>query len=139
MKTYQYHSKIFNADVQATYNQAGILVGFTVLNGNVVERIDLESGVLKNYAHEASFLENATKNKLKLTEIERVVTFEMFWNTYKQKDCGRTKAEAIWDKLSKADQLGAYDFIPAFDGILKLNGTAKPYATTYINSKRWIR
>lgn len=139
MKTYQYHSAIFGCNVQSTYNKHGLLVSFTVLDGNDVTKVNLASGQLKNYVNELDFLAIAKQNGLKLTEVERVITFDLFWDAYKQKDCGRTKAEQVWGKLSKADQLEAYDFIPAFNGILKMNGTAKPYATTYLNSKRWIR
>lgn len=139
MKTYQYHSAIFGREVQSTYNSHGLLVAFNVIDGNDVTKVNLASGQLKNYVNENEFITAATNNKLKFTEVERLVTFEMFWDSYKQKDCGRTKAEQTWNKLSKADQVQAFDFINAFNGILKLSGTAKPYATTYLNSKRWIR
>lgn len=139
MKTYQYHSAIFGCEVQSTYNKHGLLIGFNVINGNDVAAVNLSSGMLKNYVNELDFLAVAKQNNLKLTQVERVVTFELFWDAYKQKDCGRTKAEQVWNKLSKADQVEAFDFIAAFNGILKMNGTAKPYATTYLNSKRWIR
>lgn len=139
MKTYQYYSTIFSSEAQSTYNAKGILVCFFVVNNNEIEKVNLESGLLKNYVYEKDFLEAAKKHKLKLTEIARVVTFDQFWDTYKEKNCGRTKCEEKWDKLSKKDQLDAFDFIPTLNSILKDKGTAKPYATTYLNSKRWIR
>lgn len=137
MKTYQYHSAKFGSDVQVTYNKHGLLSGFTVLND--VERIHSQLPEFTNYFKESDFLFSAKTHNLKITEVERKVTFEMFWEQYKEKNCGVTKAKQAWEKLSKADQVEAVDFITAFNGILKLNNTAKPYATTYLNQKRWIR
>ena len=137
MKTYQYYSQIFNSEVQISYNEIGILQAFTVLN--TVEKLNTHLTEFKNYFSHDDFITSAQTHKLKLTEIERVVTFDMFWEKYKEKNCGRTKGEAAWKQLSKVDQIKAYDFIEAFNGILKNNSTAKPYATTYLNQKRWIR
>jgi hypothetical protein len=135
---YQYHSTLFGSDVQVSYNQHGLLCGFTVLTRDV-EKINSQTDQFKNYYREEDFVNNAKQHKLKVVKIEREVSFEMFWDAYKQKDCGRTKAEQTWNKMSKADQVEAFEFIPAFNGILKNSGTAKPYATTYLNQKRWIR
>jgi hypothetical protein len=137
MKTYQYYSTIFGSEVQVMYNQSGLLTGFTVLHN--VEKINSQLDQFKNWFRLEDFLIEAKKHSLKVTEIDRVVTFEMFWEKYKQKDCGRKKGEASWKELSKADQVKAFDFIDYFNGILKMNATAKPYATTYLNQKRWER
>lgn len=136
---YQYHSIKFGSPVQVTYNKHGILTGFTVMNNEQVEKIHSHKDVFENYFREVDFLASAKQHGLKLTQIERTITFDMFWDAYQEKNCGRKKAEAVWTKLSKADQLGAYDYIPAFNGILKMNGTAKPYATSYLNQTRWIK
>jgi hypothetical protein len=137
MKTYQYHSVIFDSDVQVSYNRNGILQGFTVMNQP--NKVQSQLAEFKNWFKEVDFLFAAKTHKLKLTEVERDVTFELFWEAYKEKNCGRTKAEAAWNKLTKAEMIEAFDFIGAFNGILKMNGTAKPYATSYLNQKRWVR
>lgn len=139
MKTYEYHSVIFGAPVQVTYNKHGIFSGFVVLSGGQVERVSTASKNVQNHLYEVDFISAAKTHKLKFTEVDRVVTFEMAWDKYRQKDCGRAKGEMAWNKLSKADQVEAFDFIDAFKGIIKMNQTALPYFTTYINSKRWIR
>ncbi|WP_317899450.1 hypothetical protein [Aurantibacillus circumpalustris] len=139
MKTYQYHSQKFKSDVTVSYNKHGILTGFNVLSGNAVDQLHSHDREFKNFFYEVDFIASAKQHGLKIIEVQRVVTFEMFWKDYEEKNCGRTKAEACWNRMSKFDQVEAYDFIKAFNGILKLNQTAKPYATTYLNSKRWIR
>lgn len=136
--TYQYYSAKFDSEVQVSYNRNGILSGFQVMRPDVNE-LKSRDQCFSNYFQERDFLAEAKKHSLKLVKVEREVSFDEFWETYKQKDCGRTKAEQIWNKMSKADQVEAFDFIPGLNGILKNNGTAKPYATTYLNQRRWIR
>lgn len=135
--TYQYFSVKFGSPVQVSYNKHGILTGFSVLNNELVEKIQSHSAMFENFFREQEFLMSAKQHGLKLTQIERVVTFDMFWEAYQEKSCGRKKAEATWNKLSKADQIRAFDYIPALNGLLKMNGTAKAYATTYLNQERW--
>lgn len=121
-----------------SYNRHGLLCGFTVMDKDV-EKLNTQLEQFKNFYREQDFLLSAKEHKLKLTRVEVEVSFEMFWDAYKQKDCGRTKAEQTWNKMPKAEQVQAFEFIPAFNSILKNSGTAKPYATTYLNQKRWIR
>lgn len=138
MKTYQYHSAKLGCEVQVSYNKHGILCEFKTLVTDMEKHYSGEKE-FKNFYHEEDFKAAALHHKLKIVEVARVVTFDMFWEEYKQKDCGRTKGELAWNKLSKTEQLEAFDFIKSFNSILKNSGTAKPYATTYLNSKRWIR
>lgn len=67
---------------------------------------------------------------------DREVTFEMFWNRYNDKArSSKKKTEAAWNKLSKADQVKAYLYIPTY---LMYKGTAeKKYATTYLHDELW--
>jgi hypothetical protein len=139
MKTFEYHSVKYGSPVQVTYNKNGIFTGFVVLSGEQIEKVNSQSKSMQNHFFEDDFLAEAKAHGLKYTEVERVVTFDMAWDKYRQKDCGRTKGEAAWNKLSKVDQVEAFDFIDGFKAIVKLNQTALPYFTTYINSKRWIR
>lgn len=139
MKTYQYYSQIYCSDIQVSYNQYGILTNVQVLNSHEIHQVHAAAEQLKNYLKEVDFVAAAMANKLKYFEVDRKVSFADFWDKYKQKDCGRTKAEESWNKLSKINQVMAFDFIPAFEGILKMSNTPKPYATTYLNQKRWIR
>ncbi len=140
MKTYQYHSSYFGTTVQVTYNKNGFLVGFSVNEPHQLEGLNVDVNThpyFKNWATEAVFVSECKQRNVKLTQVDRAVTFEMFWQAYGNKDCGRMKAELSWNKLSKTDQIEAFDFIPALNSKLKLSQLAKPYATTYLNQRRW--
>jgi hypothetical protein len=133
MKTYQYHSRKLNSDIQITFNKQGNLKEL-----NILSEIEPEpEAFLKVFVNEPTFLAEAKLHQLKVIEIKRVVEFDEFWEKYKQKDCGKTKALESWNKLSRVDQLEAVDYIPIFFSKLKANNTIKPYATTYLNQKRW--
>lgn len=90
------------------------------------------------FTKEETFIGSCEKYKIKYTELERVVTFEMFWKRYDYVMSGKKKAQEAWDKLSKLDQVQAYDFIPAYFSHLKLNtNISKKYACTYLNQMMW--
>lgn len=138
MKTYQYHSQIFRSDVQVSYNKQGILCGFIVMDASQIESLHTQEKQFKNFYYQKDFLGEAALHKLKFTEVQRVVTFEMFWIRYNHKDCGRAEGLKAWNKLSKEDQIDGFDFIPRYESILKQPPfPAKLYATTYLNKKRW--
>ncbi len=75
----------------------------------------------------------------KFFDIEKIpasITFDDFWNAY-----GKIGTKALAKK--KFEKLKESEVIKAFLGIKKeqqkkkLDGTAMPYAETYINQKRW--
>ena len=136
---YEYYSTIFGSPVQVSYNKHGILAGFTVMNAGEVEKLNTKLPEFKNFYNESDFIAAAKQHGLKITKVERTVTFDMFWEAYKQKDCGRTKGEIAWKALTKTEQIESFDFIGKFEARLKINNTPKPYATTYLNQKRWIQ
>lgn len=78
----------------------------------------------------------ALKKHFIIEKIPFSVTFEDFWIEY-----GKTGTKAVAKK--KFEKLKAEEVIKAFLGIekernkKKLDGTAMPYAETYLNQKRW--
>lgn len=75
----------------------------------------------------------------KYFDIEKIpaqITFDDFWNAY-----GKIGTKALAKK--KFEKLKESEVIKAFLGIKKeqqkkkLDGTAMPYAETYLNQKRW--
>ena len=78
----------------------------------------------------------ALRQKFTITKVPASVTFEDFWNEY-----GKIGTKAVAKK--KFDKLKPEEVIKAFIGIdkekskKKLDGTAMPYAETYLNQKRW--
>lgn len=141
VKTYEYFSKGFGSNVQVTYKDGVI---------QKVELEDTEPEVVNSGTHpdalakcyffiyEEGFLE-ATKNKLKIKEITRQITFEMFWDAYNYKTSGKEEAKRAWAKLSKINQVMAFDYIKQYEAQLKLNPVSKLYGSTYLNAKRWVK
>lgn len=73
----------------------------------------------------------------KLTEVTLNITFEMFWNRYDDKVLSsRRKTEARWNRMTKADQIKAFNFINRYEQNIP-TGTRKKYAETYLNSEIW--
>lgn len=91
------------------------------------------------YMTEQGFLKAIKERGVKFTKINRTINFEMFWDKYNYKSSGKKEAEAAWNKLSKKDQLEAYDYISVYDGLLKLNPAPKLYGSSFLNKKRWSK
>lgn len=134
MRTYEYFSAGFQANVRLTYTE-GLLsvVDVETYTGN------FNSGDKAHfYILEDNFLNNCKANKIRFTEIEREITFEMFWKRYKYTPDKQLAIQA-WNKLTKAEQLKAYDWIPTYDAQLKNSGLARKYAVRYLKDKPWIQ
>lgn len=137
--TYEYHSRIFGSPVQVTYNKHGKLVGIKVMLEDEIETLTTQEDKCRIHYDEQAFLDDAKAVNLKLTKVVEVVSFDQFWEAYREKNCGRKKGEAAWNALTKTEQVEAFKYIARLDNKLKQSGTAKPYATTYLNQKRWIQ
>ena len=64
------------------------------------------------------------------------VTFEDFWNEY-GKIGTKAVAKRKFDKLKPEEVIAAFIGIDKEKSKKKLDGTAMPYAETYLNQKRW--
>lgn len=65
------------------------------------------------------------------------VTFDMFWNKYDVK-INRKRCEAIWARLSKADQVNAWAGISAYDKFLQRTDWRKKCdPETYFSKRYW--
>jgi hypothetical protein len=134
IRIYQYYSNGFQSEVKLSF-----------LNGSLhqVEVSDPKEveGVSRGYFFmtERGFIESCRNNKIQVIEIKREVTFEMFWERYNYKASGRIPALKAWEKLTEQERISAYDYIPFYEAHLKLSRTAKKYASTYLNSKIYIK
>lgn len=72
-----------------------------------------------------------------VTKGEPDLSFDNFWNTYKNK-AKKTKAEELWNKLKDDEKFNAIVFIKRYDNWLRLQGTAKALPDTYLRQKRWL-
>lgn len=85
---------------------------------------------------ESGLNELTTKSTIKIIKEVEEVTFEDFYEAFGNKE-GRQKAQHVWDRMPKNDQVKAYMYIGRYNTKLKVAGTAKAYPATYLNQKRW--
>lgn len=134
MKRYQYHS-----------NGTGSVITLTYING-LLQGVELEpyeahldtNARAQFFISEVLFLKSCQQHKLQYTEIGLDITFDMFWERYGYKTDKALAMEA-WQKMSKDDQVKAYNFIPRYNSQLKSSGLARKYAVRYLKHKPWIQ
>jgi adenylate kinase family enzyme len=74
--------------------------------------------------------------KLKITEVQIVVTFDMFWNKYNDKiRSSKKKTLAIWLKMDEGNHLRSFLFIDTYN--LNRVNAEKKYAETYLHAQLW--
>lgn len=72
-----------------------------------------------------------------ITEMVENITFEMFWNKYNDKArSSKVKTERVWNRMSRSEQVKAYNFIGKY--VQSIPPTVcRKYATTYLNDQLW--
>jgi len=77
------------------------------------------------------------KNVQITKQVVKDVDFEMFWSKYNDKSrSSKKKSRERWNRLSKADQVRAYNHIPIYFRNIP-PGIAAKYAETYLNHALW--
>jgi hypothetical protein len=137
IKMYQFYSAPLATSVTVSYDD-GMLKSVEAESPNfsIVEKAEAKYHM---FMTEEGFVAAANKSGIKLIEIKRDITFEMFWDKYNYKTSGKEEAKKAWTKLSKSNQTAAYDYISVYESILKQNPVAKQYGSSYLNAKRWIK
>ena len=74
--------------------------------------------------------------KFSIEKVPISITFEDFWATYGRIGT-KSLAKKKFDKLKEGEVLQAFLGIEKEKQKKKLDGTAMPYAETYLNQKRW--
>jgi hypothetical protein len=135
MKTYIATSLKFTGGVEYTFNAEGILVCIDMRDATLTEeqRLYLWFNRPRSVNHVETF---AVAASLMITEKLVEITFEQFYEAYGYKE-GRKKAETAWNRLSKAEQLKAYQYIATIKTKKQISGQALQYPASYLNSARW--
>jgi hypothetical protein len=126
---------LFGGTVHLAYSTTGILQLIDISAASLspkqgiylFQNVPFELDDLQQFCHHV---------RLNVVEQEVELTFDMFYEAYGYKE-GRKKAEAVWAKLSRAEQLKAYLYIEQLKRKKKLNGEAFPYPATYLHQARW--
>lgn len=135
MKTLIMTSSKFTGQVIFEYNELGKLESMTV-QAELNEKQENSLGYYMPWNISDIDALRAAANHATFTFQDREITFDMFWNRYDDKSrSSKKKTKQLWDKMSQAEQVKAYLYIPVY---LRNKGTAdKKYATTYLNDELW--
>ncbi len=115
MKRYYVTAPSFGGFVEYIYNASGLLVYFNtqeaILNA---EQLFWFVNNIPTTLDEFNKVVISTPN-LNRQQITQEITFDMIWNRYDDKlTSSRKRAQIKWQKMSDADKVKAYYFIPSF-------------------------
>jgi hypothetical protein len=136
MKKYIITSQKFTGQVELIYNGNGTLA-----------KIDFTPGELDHHqvhylvkhipANEVDMSTSFQNLPITIVSEDYRITFDDFWNYYDQKH-NRKRAEALWKKLSKTDQVIAYNGLKAYTKHLNANAWKnKADPDTYLRNRMW--
>lgn len=132
MKTYQVASGAFGCDVQITFNEAGTLIKYEVLNENAKVK-----AVIRLHTNEADFLEVMKTHKMEVFDVNMEVTYEMLYEAYDYK-VDKQPGEKAWNKLPKYKKIRCYRFVKTYLAQIKRDQVKQKYISTYINSEIYM-
>ncbi len=136
MRKFQLTSPNFKGHVEAIYTAEGILSIIDMSNAELNQQ-----GIAKMKFTMPPLMvdiNNAfASTTVIVVEVDYPVTFQMFMDAYKKK-VRRVRAEAIWNKLSKLDQIKAINGIKKYDSyLLRVSWRTKADPDTYLKQEYW--
>ena len=137
MKIYSLTSTAFSGEVIFEFDDAGNLVSFDMKGAELsqAQQTWILRSMPKHLAHVLKVLGDS--KTATLTEIKQEVTFDLFWNRYNLKDrSSKKRTVAKWNRMSRADQVRAFNHISKYELTLK-PGVDKKYAESYLNAELW--
>ena len=121
--------------VNAVFDANGVLRMLDLTNATLDDKQTQYFWI--NMAMHKQHLQNfLTTARLQAQEAFEKVTFAQFYEAYNVKE-GKKRAEAVWSRLSAADQVKAYNYIPVIRSKKQISGQAMPHPVTYLNQQRW--
>lgn len=128
-------SSAFTGQLTFVYNENEVLTGY-------INDADMTDGqfayLFCKFPFSIALLEELAKgDTVTLTRVIEEVTFDQFYETYGYK-MDRQQALKAWEKLSAADQIRAYEAIPAYNHYLLKNGhIQRLYPASYLNGRKF--
>lgn len=134
---YLIKSEIFTGSLLLEYKE-GIIWKFEFSND-----CDLDSSTRVNLARKIRIHEDSIdlwNNNPNLTLIRLLndTTFDVFYKAYPRKDGKKQMAIRTWEKMKEADRIQAITYIDTLIEQKTSDGTAYPYASTYLNQRYWL-
>ena len=135
MKRFLITNPKFTGAAEIIYNQAGLLIIIDFSNC-IMEELQI-TYFKKVVPTQMEVLINnnpfSADTSILASEVE--VTFDMFWNAY-QKKINRKRAEVLWVKLAKMEQVQAYSGVkPYIKFLQKESWRSKADPDTYLRDK----
>lgn len=139
MRKFVYSSTHLIGEVLLGYSENDLLVFFDLSKSQLTEA--QHGSLIRNFPLTLSdlfALVAKDKENRKVIEVVDKVSFEMFWDLYDHKALShKKKSIALWNKLSEAEQIKAYQHLNKYFYQIKLANTPKMYANTYLGSEIW--
>lgn len=135
--TYSLKSSLWEGEILLTYDMHGFIQSFSMERAQMTEL--QQQSFLRFLPRTTGDLDNMLLkyDHLNCSTVALEVSFEMFWNKYDEKiRSSKKRSEKIWARLSKSDQLKAYNFISKYNNSIS-PGVARKYAETYLNAELW--
>lgn len=137
MKKYCITSHLYEGEIMITYNDNGMLLDCNFNNSTLTER--QQSWILRHLPLRQDKLHTLFDKEplLILQEMDITVSFDDFWNRYDDKlNSSKRRCLVKWNRMSKAEQVRAYNYITCYFSNLP-SGVRKKYAETYLNAELW--
>lgn len=139
MRQFVYSSTHLIGEVLLGYSENDLLVFFDLSKAQLTEA--QHATFIKFFPLTLTKLKEliaSDKENRRIVEVVNEITFETFWETYDHKALShKKKSVAIWNKLSMAERIKAYQHLNKYFYQIKVNNTPKMYANTYLNSEIW--
>lgn len=132
MRTFEISSNKFIGTIVVKFNDAGKFCAIDFSGSGVSDQ------QMEWFLHRLpKTVESMKYTDLTIAEILDSITFEAFWNKYNDKArSSKVKTKHVWDKMSRAEQVRAYNYIERY--VRNIPPTVcKKYATTYLNDQMW--
>jgi hypothetical protein len=126
--------------VELRFNSDSLLVGYNM-------RAEWNGEQVRWFLHHFPRSHNALVQlqehlgkSVSVTELVREVSFEEFWKRYfagrSSDNSSKKKSEIRWNRMTKAEQLLAYNHVPRYLNKIPA-GVGVKLAETYLNSEVW--
>ena len=138
MKRFIVTSLAWTGEAEIIYNENGLLVRISFegcVCPNHIKVVEKFKGIVP--VSKADLQMAFSTTTATIVEADFEVNFDMFWKAYNKK-LNRLRAVAIWNKISKTEQVKAYYGIPIYDKYLKKESwRSKADPETYLRNKMY--
>ena len=127
----------FEASVVADFDNEGLMVSAVIKYGTMENNqiVFLHRNFPLNLDRIEAY---KTTQNVKVSLVEEDLSFEAFWNAYKNKIGHKSRSNKLWELLKEDERIKALQHIARYDQELILRpGVVKKYPETYLAQKPW--